>query len=156
MTFKTALLALLLTVPALALSQAQGGPPAGGPPGGRGMGAARMYDPATVVTVSGSVVAENRVARGNGHAGVHLILNTSDGQIPVHLGPASWVDGQTLKIATGDEVTVKGSRTTFNDKPVLIAETISKGGSTLVLRDPRGVPAWRGQGQGQGPRAGGK
>ncbi len=141
---KLALLAALLAIPAPSLAQ-------GGPPSGRGPGGMRMFDPATVVTVTGTVLGETRVDRGMGHSGVHLSLKTADGEIPVHLGPDFWVDRQAVKIAKGDEITVKGSRVTFEGKPALIAETVTKGGATLVLRDAKGVPAWQGQGAGQVP-----
>jgi hypothetical protein len=85
-----------------------------------------------------------------GHSGVHLALKTADGEIPVHLGPDFWVDKQTVKFAKGDEITVKGSRITFEGKPALIAVTVSKGATTLVLRDEKGTPVWKGQGMGQG------
>ena len=42
---KSALLAMLVVAPALSLAQ-------GGPPPGKGPGAMRMFDPATVVTVT--------------------------------------------------------------------------------------------------------
>ncbi len=141
---KLALLAALLAVPALSLAQ-------GGPPPGRGPGGMRMFDPATVVTVTGTVTGETRVDRGMGHSGVHLSLKTADGEIPVHLGPDFWVDRQAVKIVKGDEVTVKGSKVTLDGKPALIAQTVTKGGATLVLRDAKGVPAWQGQGPGQAP-----
>ncbi len=136
------LLALLVALPTLSLAQ-------GGPPPGKGPGAMRLYDPSTVVTVSGSVVSESRVDRGMGHAGVHLSVQTADGEIAVHLGPDSWVDQQAVKFSKGDEITVKGSRITFEGKPAIIADTVTRGGATLVLRDARGVPAWQGQGQGR-------
>lgn len=140
---KSALLALLVALPTLSLAQ-------GGPPQGRGPGAMRLYDPSTVVTVSGSVVSESRVDRGTGHTGVHVSLKTADGEIAVHLGPDFWVDQQAVKLAAGDEITVRGSRITFEGKPAIIADTVTRGGATLSLRDARGVPAWQGQGQGQG------
>jgi hypothetical protein len=136
------LLAALLAVPALALAQ-------GGPPPGKGMGAARMFDPATVATVTGTVTVENRVDRGMGHKGVHLVLKTAEGEIPVHLGPDVWVDQQSVKLAKGDEITVKGSRITIEGKPAIIPQTVTKGGSTLVLRDATGTPAWAGGGAGR-------
>jgi hypothetical protein len=136
------LVAALLAVPALALAQ-------GGPPPGKGPGGSRMYDPATVTTVTGTVIAENRVDRGRGHAGVHLTLRTGDGEIAVHLGPDFWVDKQSVKIARGDEISVKGSRVTFDGKPAIIAAIVTKGGSTLVLRDATGTPAWAGSGMGR-------
>jgi hypothetical protein len=59
------------------------------------------------------------------------------------------VDEQSVKIAKGDEITVKGSRITFEGKPAIIAQTVTKGGSTLVLRDAAGTPAWAGSGAGR-------
>ena len=137
---KSVLLALLVAVPALSLAQ-------GGPPPGKGPGAMRLYDPATVVTLTGSVVGETRVDRGMGHSGVHLLVKSAEGEIPVHLGPDFWVDKQTVKFAKGDEITVKGSKISFEGKPAIIAESVTKGASTLVLRDAKGVPAWSGQGK---------
>jgi hypothetical protein len=107
---KLALLAMLVATPALSLAQ-------GGPPPGKGPGAMRLFDPATVVTGTGTVVGESRIDRGMGHSGVHLSVKTAEGELPVHLGPDFWVD---------------------------------KGATTLALRDEKGVPAWRGQGMGQG------
>ena len=91
---KITLLAMLVVAPALSLAQ-------GGPPPGKGPGAMRMFDPATVVTVTGTVVGESRIDRGMGHSGVHLSVKTAEGEIPVHLGPDFWVDKQTVKLAQG-------------------------------------------------------
>jgi hypothetical protein len=77
-------------------------------------------------------------------------VKTAEGEIPVHLGPDSWVDKQTVKFGKGDEVTVKGSKITFEGKPAIIAETVTKGATTLALRDEKGTPVWRGPGKGQG------
>jgi hypothetical protein len=137
---KSSLLAMLVAFPALTLAQ-------GGPPPGKGPGAMRLFDPSTIVTVSGSVASESRIDRGTGHLGVHLSVKTPDGEIPVHLGPDFWVDKQTLKFAKGDEITVTGSRITFEGKPAIIAVTVTKGTATLVLRDAKGVPSWQGQGR---------
>ncbi len=139
MKTKTLLLAAMLSLPALAL--AQGGPPPGK---GGGMGAARLFDAATVTTVSGTVVSENRVDRGMGHEGVHVVVRTADGELVVHLGPDFYVDAQPVKVAVGDAVTVKGSRITFEGKPTLLAVTLTKGGTTLTFRDDLGRPAWSG------------
>jgi hypothetical protein len=136
------LLAALIAIPALALAQ-------GGPPPGKGPGGARMFDPATVVTITGTVTGETRVDRGMGHSGVHLALKTAEGEIAVHLGPDFWVDKQSMKIAKGDEISVKGSKVTFDGKPAVIAQTVTMGGSTLVLRDANGTPAWAGSGAGR-------
>jgi hypothetical protein len=49
-----------------------------------------------------------------------------------------------VKLEKGDKIEVKGSRITFEGKPVIIAAEIKKGDSVLVLRDSTGVPAWAG------------
>jgi len=127
-------LALVAFAPTYPLAQ-------GGPPPGKGS-AQRMYDPSTVVTVSGTVTGETRVDRGRGHKGVHLTLKTADGETSVHLGPDSWVDRQKVKISKGDAITVKGSKVTLEDGPAIIAQSVTKGGETLVLRNSDGVPVW--------------
>lgn len=139
MKTKTLLLAALLSLPTRSL--AQGGPPPGK---GGGMGAARLFDAKAVTTVSGTVVGENRVDRGMGHKGVHLVVKTADGELVVHLGPDFYVDAQPVKLAAGDAVTVKGSRITFDGKPTLLAVTVTKGGTTITFRDDLGRPAWSG------------
>jgi len=120
----------------------------------RGAGpAGRTYDPKTVQHVAGEVVRVDRVPsspRGRGR-GVHLVLRTAPAEtLAVHLGPAWYVDRQPVKIAAGDRIEVDGSRVTIDGTPVLIAARVTKGGETLVLRDDRGVPAWRGRRSGGG------
>ncbi len=100
------------------------------------------YDPSTVVTVQGTVLGETRTAHGKGPKSVRLVIKTADGQVPVHLGPDAWVDAQKVKLHKGDEVTVKGSKFTYEDKFGLIAQSITRGGETLVVRDASGKPAW--------------
>lgn len=123
-----------------------------GPGGGKGRsmrgGGAynRMYDPKTVETVSGEVVSVNRTPFGRrGAVGVHLTLKTDKETIPVHLGPARYVDQQGITLAAKDKITVTGSRITFQGQPAIIAREVKKGGQVLTLRDAAGVPAWAGQ-----------
>lgn len=121
---------------------------------GRGRGAGwgpgdpynRMYNPATVETVSGIVESLDKFTPGKGMSyGVHFTLKTDKETIPVHLGPNWYVDQQEVKLATGDKVEVTGSRIMYQGKPTLIAGQVKKDGKTLQLRDANGVPAWAGQ-----------
>jgi hypothetical protein len=100
------------------------------------------YDPATVVTVTGTVVGEVRVDTSKGKKAVRLAVQTASGPVSVHLGPDAWMDRQSLRFAKGDEVTVKGSRFTFDDKTGIIAQSVARGPDRLVLRDDAGRPAW--------------
>ncbi|MGC1454840.1 MAG: DNA-binding protein [Nitrospirota bacterium] len=115
--------------------------------GGWGMGSQyqRMYNPATVETLSGTVESVDKVTPMKGmHTGVHVMLKTDKEMISVHLGPEWYVERQDVKIEKGDKIEVKGSRVTFADKPAIIAADVKKGDSTLVLRDSSGIPAWAG------------
>jgi hypothetical protein len=119
---------------------------------GRGMGGwgagteyGRMYNTQTVETVTGEVVKVKKIKPMRGMSyGIHLILKTDNGEIPVHLGPAWYINNQDMEVAVGDKVEVKGSRVTYDDKPAIIAAEVKKGDDTLKLRDDNGFPAWAG------------
>ena len=115
--------------------------------GGWGAGSAyqRMYNPQTVETVSGTVESVGKFApmRGMGY-GIHLMVKTGKGTIPVHLGPGWYIERQDMRFMKGDKVEVKGSQVTFNGKPAIIAQEIKKDGGTLTLRDDAGIPEWAG------------
>ncbi|MFZ5452154.1 MAG: DNA-binding protein [Thermodesulfobacteriota bacterium] len=103
------------------------------------------YDPATVETVSGIVVAAPRPTPPGGISErAQLTLKTDKETITVFLGPGWFVDQQGLKIANLDRVQVTGSRILVQGKPALIAGEIRKGDRILKLRDDRGQPLWRG------------
>jgi hypothetical protein len=115
--------------------------------GGWGMGAQyqRMFDPGTVETVAGEVTSvDQMVPRKGMSSGIHLKLKTEKGTLPVHLGPAWYIERLDTKIEKGDKLSIKGSRVTFEGKPAIIAAEVAKGDSVLVLRDASGVPAWAG------------
>ena len=105
-----------------------------------------MYDPATVQTVSGTIVSVDRV---NGNrpmgGGVHLTLQTTANQtFDVALGPGWYIDELKTTFAKGDFIDVKGSLVKFNGTDLLVAGELKKGSDTVVLRDANGVPAWAG------------
>jgi hypothetical protein len=115
--------------------------------GGWGMGSSyqRMFNPATVETVSGVVESVDKTRPMKGmHSGIHIVLKTDKETIAVHLSPEWYIERQDVKLEKGDKVEVKGSRITFNDKPAIIAAECKKGDSVLILRDSTGVPAWAG------------
>lgn len=136
---------------ALACGAASGAGPGPGPGvrrgGGWGAGGdyARRFDPKTVVTLKGRVEAVEKVSpmRGMG-PGVHLRLKTEKETLPVHLGPAWYLDNQELELAKGDEVEVRGSRVEFDGKPALVAVEVERDGMVLRLRDEDGFPLWSG------------
>jgi hypothetical protein len=106
---------------------------------------ARLYDPSTIQTVSGEIVGIEHMTPQKGMgAGVHLLLKTAGETIPIHLGPAWYVEHQDVTVASGDRVEVQGSRISFDGKPAIIAAEVRKGDAALVLRDAAGIPVWAG------------
>ncbi len=115
--------------------------------GGWGMGSQyqRMYNPATVETLSGTVESVDKITPMKGmHSGIHIMLKTEKETVSVHLGPEWCIERLDAKIQKGETIEVKGSRVTFAGKPTIIAAEVKKGDSTLVLRDNNGIPAWAG------------
>ena len=107
---------------------------------------AGTYDPRTVEVFSGEVVSVEHVPVEKGRSGgVHLLLKTDGQTVPIHLGPAWYVDKQTVRVGRGDHVEVEGSRVSFEGKPVIIARQVKKDGQTLTLRNEAGVSAWAGR-----------
>jgi len=111
------------------------------PPAGKSSPKAR-FDPATVVTVTGKVLGEQRIDNGKGKKAVRLVIKVGDDQVSVQLGPDSYVDGQKIRFAAGDEVTVKGSKFVYSNKYGLIAQAVTRGTETVVFRSAKGKPAW--------------
>ena len=128
-----ALLAVLTPAPAFAEST----PQAGKPP------AKAKFDPATVVTVSGTVLGEQRIDHGKGPKAVRLVVKVGDEQVSVQLGPDVYVDKQKVKFAAGDQVSVKGSKVAYGGRYGVIAQSVTRGTETVVFRDPKGKPAWK-------------
>ena len=115
--------------------------------GGWGMGSQynRMYNPATVETVTGTVESVDKVTPMKGmYYGIHLMVKTDKETISVNLGPGWYIERLDTKIEKGDRIQVKGSRVTLSGKPAIIAAEVKKGDSTLLLRDSAGIPAWAG------------
>lgn len=146
-----ALVSIVFLFPVLAFAQMGGGM-------GQGMRMMPKYDPATVVTVKGTVqeVQEGMMRSGQmgqmnqsaqtgqrrPRGGMHLTLKTDTGSFNVLVGPAQFVKDKDFTFAKGDEVTVTGSKVKFNGSDAIIAREIKKGDKTLTLRDEKGVPAW--------------
>lgn len=111
----------------------------------------RMYDPQTVETITGTVTAVEQFVPMKGmSSGIHATITTESGDISVHLGPAWFIEKQTLKLVKGDIIEVTGSKITFNGSPAIVAAEVKKGNETLTLRNEAGIPVWAGSGMGRG------
>lgn len=106
----------------------------------------RNYDTNTVETIQGEIaeVVYQQSKKRPGMNGVHLIVKKEDGTIPVHVGPVWYMNQQEVSFEKGDQISVTGSRITFDNAPAIIAASIKRGDMTLQLRDQNGFPRWRG------------
>lgn len=101
-----------------------------------------MYDPATEVTVKGTVEGVNQVAGRGGWAGTHLTLKSEKETFDVHVGPSWFLTREKAEFAKGDTIEVLGSKITYNGGPAILAREITKGEKKLTLRNPQGFPVW--------------
>lgn len=105
----------------------------------------RMYNLQTVETLSGDVVSIDTITPSRGMSqGVHLTLKTPQGTIPVHLGPAWYIQNQGIEIKPGDKIEVQGSKISLAGQPAIVAASVKKGKQILTLRDQNGFPRWSG------------
>ena len=130
---------LLLAAPALA--QAPAAPPAKAP--AKAPARAPEYDPKAEVTITGVVedFHESKV-RGD-HPGLHLIVKTETETVEVHACPVRFMSELEFAIEKGDTITVVGSRPGAGE--VIVAREVTKGQTSLILRDKDGSPVWTGR-----------
>jgi hypothetical protein len=107
---------------------------------------ARIYDTATVETISGEAIGVDRIPsrRGRGY-GVHVTVRTETETIEVRLGPQWYLDRNQLNLEVGDAVEITGSRISQDDTSFLIAASIQTAERAIVLRDESGIPLWSGR-----------
>lgn len=112
---------------------------------------ARLYDTAALDTLQGTIAQIDRIASPGRRAatGIHILLDTGAESLPVHLGPAFFVESPEQPLRVGDEIRVTGSRVTFQGEAALIASEMRHGDRFLQLRTADGRPMWRGR---RGPR----
>jgi hypothetical protein len=112
---------------------------------GMGMSYQRLYDPSSMVAISGIVESVGKIRPRKGmNPAIALTLKTDKETLSVHLGPEWYIGRLDARIEKGDKLEIKGSRITLDGKPVVIAAEVKKGENTLVLRDSAGVPMWAG------------
>ncbi len=101
---------------------------------------AALYNPANEVVLRGVVQETQDFACpvSEGEVGSHLMLQTADGVVQVHLAPGRIMRSQNISFVRGEQVAVVGSRIRFRGKNDLIAREITRGNESLVFRDHAG------------------
>ena len=101
------------------------------------------YAPTSEQTMRGWVVeTKDFQCPVTGTVGSHITVKNETGSIEVHLAPASFMKQYEINIRKGDNVTVVGSRITFEGKSALIAKSVAIGNETYNFRDQSGRPLW--------------
>jgi hypothetical protein len=93
-----------------------------------------------VVTIKGVVVDFHESKTRGDHPGLHLILQTETETVEVHACPVRFMSDLEFAIEKGDTLTVEGSRPEAGG--IVVAREITKGQTSLILRDKTGAPVW--------------
>ena len=100
------------------------------------------YDPTKEVNIKGTVTEVKEVP--GEYEGTHLIVKTADKVVIVRLAPAEFLKEIDCWIKVGDQVEVTGAKVPDSTEEEIMAREVIFGNSTMVLRDPKGVPIWAG------------
>lgn len=73
-------------------------------------------------------------------AGPHVVLQTSSGEVDVHLGDASMLRANHFTLAPGDSVKIVGEALPFGTGTQFYARVIQSGNKSLTVRSVRGFP----------------
>jgi hypothetical protein len=131
---------VLLAAPALAQAPPAPAPPAKAPaPPAK----APEYDVKAEVTITGVVEDFHESKTRGDHPGLHLILKNETETVEVHACPLRFMTDLEFAVEKGDTLTVLGSRA--GGEGILVAREITKGQTSLTLRDKTGAPVWTGR-----------
>jgi hypothetical protein len=131
---------VLLAAPALAQAPPDPAPPAKAP---AQPAKAPEYDVKAEVTITGVVEDFHESKTRGDHPGLHLTLKTLTETVEVHACPLRFMADLEFAVDKGDTLTVLGSRA--GGEGILVAREITKGQTSLTLRDKTGAPVWTGR-----------
>jgi hypothetical protein len=97
------------------------------------------YDASRETQIQGTVVsftASSQIAP----IGPHATIQTSSGNVDVHLGNADTMKINDMFLASGDSVKIVGASLNFGNGDVFLARVVQKGHQTVTLRNSKGIP----------------
>lgn len=98
-----------------------------------------VYNPATVVSVDGTIMAAHLVPAGSPMQGMHLTVKTKSATLDVYLGPTDFVRIFKTNFPVGSEIEVIGSKV----GQTILSRDIEIGAATINLREADGAPNWQ-------------
>jgi hypothetical protein len=134
----------LAAAPALGQEPPAPAPPAQAPaakaPAKAPAAKAPEYDPKAEVTIKGVVEDIHESKTRGDHPGLHFVLTLETETVEVHACPVQFMSELEFTIEKGDTLTVVGSRPEAGG--IVVAREITKGQTSLILRDKTGAPVW--------------
>src|ERR1700677_3734163 len=79
-----------------------------------------VYNPATEVSVRGTITGIRQVAAGAPLAGVHMTVQSKTGAVDVYLGPSDFLKFLKAGFKTGEQIEVIGSKVKSDDADVIL------------------------------------
>jgi hypothetical protein len=70
--------------------------------------------------------------------GAHVLLQTSSGQVDIHLGNAKVLKAANLELNPGDSVRIVGEPLALGDSTYFAARIVQKGAQALAVRNTKG------------------
>jgi sporulation protein YlmC with PRC-barrel domain len=112
---------------------------------------AGTFNPASISTVEGTVVAQGKFTPHTGAPEMlWLLVRADDGRtILADLGPRSYISAQNFYVVRGDRLRMTGSEvTTASGKHLFLPTDVTYGSHALRLRSASGTPLWEEQAAG--------
>jgi hypothetical protein len=98
----------------------------------------QSYELSREVSLVGTVV-KYETASSALPMGAHLLLQTSSGQVDVHLGNAKVLQASHLQLNPGDSVRVVGETLALSDSAYFAARIVQKGAQAVAVRNTKGL-----------------
>jgi hypothetical protein len=100
------------------------------------------YNPATMVDMQGAITAVRQVPAGSPLEGVHLTVKSKTSTVDVYLAPADFLRIFKTNFPVGYDIRVLGSKVSFGNTDVILANEVNIGITSIILRDGSGAPVW--------------
>jgi hypothetical protein len=107
--------------------------------------ASPKYDVAQEKTVEGTIVqaVNDYKCPVSGTIGSHITIKTSSGStLEIHLAPTAFLKDDDMVLQMGDNVKIVGVKFVYEDRPAMLAKTLTVGQATFYFRDEKGRPLW--------------
>ncbi|MFI5057287.1 MAG: hypothetical protein ACHQLQ_03810 [Candidatus Acidiferrales bacterium] len=98
----------------------------------------QSYDVRREVNLLGTVVKYD-AASSVAPIGAHLLLQTSSGQVDVHLGNAKVLQANHFELNPGDNVRIIGEELAFGNGAIFAARIVQKGVQAVAVRNTKGA-----------------